>query len=154
MAAAHFRGERCDHTLQPTALVHEVFIRLVRHGPRSYRNRAHFFGIFSRAMRQLLIDQARNRLAQKRGGAWERVAFEDLSIPIPDATTCLAVDEALRRLEEVDPRLAQIVELRYYAELTSEETAELMQMGESTVRRELAIAKAWLRKELGAPSDF
>jgi RNA polymerase sigma factor (TIGR02999 family) len=154
MAAAHFRGERCDHTLQPTALVHEVFLRLAGHGPRSYDSREHFFGIASKTMRRILIEAARSRRAQKRGGACQRVPLDDLSIAAPEDPDRLALyvalDAALVRLEEVDPHLARIVELRYFAELTCQEAAKVMQMGESTLRRDWAKAREWFQNELGS----
>ena len=147
--AAHiFYDERPEHTLQPTALVHEAFVRLSEGGPKRYLSRAHFFGVVSRAMRQILIEHARKHTAQKRGGAWQRVSLDEADLVGFDSLTLIELDAALVRLQEFDPRLGRIADLRLFAGLSTVETAILLRRGESTVRRDWGIAKAWLKREL------
>jgi len=148
LAGSYLRGERPGHTLQPTALVHEALMRLL--GPRpAWENRRHFFGAAARAMRQVLVDHARRRRAEKRGGDAERVELPDAALPPELALVdILALDEALDRLERLDPTELRIVELRFFAGLSIEETAAAMQMHPSAVNREWTAARAWLRKEL------
>lgn len=148
LAASCLRGERPGHTLQPTALVHEALMRLL--GPRpSWENRRHFFGAAARAMRQVLVDHARRKRAGKRGGDAERVELTEIVLPPHLALVdILALDEALERLDALDSTQLRIVELRFFAGLSIEETAEAMQMHPSAVNREWTAARAWLRKEL------
>lgn len=148
LAAGYLRGERPGHTLQPTALVHEALMRLL--GPRPvWENRRHFFGAAARAMRQVLVDHARRKRAEKRGGDAERVELADIALPPQLALVdILALDEALNRLEQLDPTGLRIVELRFFAGLSIEETAAAMQMHPSAVNREWTAARAWLKKEL------
>jgi RNA polymerase sigma-70 factor (ECF subfamily) len=148
LAVHHSRRETADDTLEPTALVHEAFIRLSRNGPRVYQNRGHFFGVASRAMREILVEMARRRRAEKRGGRRRTVPLHHVEAAAPEMPDYLAVDAALKRLSRFDPRLAKIVELRVFAHLSAREAARVMKMGESTVRKEWAVAKAWLQKEL------
>lgn len=133
LAGALMRRERPGHTLQPTALVHEAFLRLVQ-GDTKWQNRAHFFGAAARAMRRILVDHARGRAAQKRAGGEVRVTFEDLAMAAPDPKL------DLRALEAEDPRLAKVVELRYFLE----ETAALLEVSVATVKRDWLYARAWL----------
>jgi RNA polymerase sigma factor (TIGR02999 family) len=149
--AAHcFRRESPHRTLQRTGLVHETFIRLARNGPKKYVNRAHFFGVVARAMHQILIEQARGRRAQKRGGDLQRIPFEEMDIAGPEAPDGVALDAVLKRLNTVDPTLGRVVELRLLAGLSTSETATVLRRGESTVRRDWAIARAWLQRELAS----
>ena len=148
MAAHFFRRERAGHTLQPTALVHEVFARLAGYGPRRYENQAHFFAVAARQMRQILIDHARRVQAHKRGGRWQRVTLDDVQLVCPRVPDFVVIDEVLRRFEKIDPHLSRIVELRVYGGLSSKEIAAVLEMGESTVRKHWADAKAWLECEL------
>ncbi|GJM45453.1 MAG: extracytoplasmic sigma factor ECF [Gemmatimonadota bacterium] len=149
LAAAHFKAERVGHTLQPTALVHNAYIRMVEQTTIRPTNRAHFFALASKLMRELLVDHARARSSQKRGGNWQRVT---LSVLDSDANTdeldVLDLEDARQELMRLDPRKAAIVELRYYGGLTVDEISEALRISEVTVRREWRKAKAWLVKEL------
>jgi RNA polymerase sigma factor (TIGR02999 family) len=153
MAGHHFKSEQPGRTLQPTALVHEAWIRLFKTGPPKYANRAHFFGVAARAMRRILVEEARRRRARKRGGDWERIPLEGVQLVQPDMPDYLAIDSALKRLNRFDSRLAQIVELRIFAGLTARETARTLRMGESTVRSRWSVAQAWLKREIQEQSQ-
>jgi RNA polymerase sigma factor (TIGR02999 family) len=147
--AAHlFQQERPDHTLQPTALVHEAFIRLCAHGPKQFANQAHFFGIVSRAMREILVEHARRRGAQKRGGGWRRVMLEEAEATPVAEFDLLALDAALHQLNAFDPGLCRIVEMRFFGGLSTREIAPLIHRAESTIRRDWNIAKVWLQREI------
>lgn len=148
-AAGLFRHERPDHTLQPTAVVHEAWLRLPPAGP--WTSRAHFFGVAGRLMREVLIDHARRHSAAKRGAGEARLSFnEDVETPGGQrGIEMLALDEALEKLEKLDARQARVVELRYFAGLSIEETAEALSVSPATVKREWQMARAWLREELG-----
>jgi RNA polymerase sigma factor (TIGR02999 family) len=153
LAAGYMQREPAGHTLQPTALVHEAYVRLVDQRQVQWRNRAHFFGAAAGMMRRILVDHARERLAEKRGGGLERVTLIDDQIAAePGGVDVLALHESLERLAAFNPRQAQIVELRYFGGLTIEETAEVVRTSAATVVREWTIAKAWLRAELSSPS--
>ena len=149
LASSYLRRERPDHTLQPTALVHEAFIRLVDQKAVRWQNRAHFFGIAAQAMRRILVDHARAHAADKRGAGEKPVALDDASIAIgaPDIDV-LALDEVLTRLARLDPQQSRVVELRFFGGLTMEETAEVLDISPATVGREWTLAKAWLYAEL------
>ncbi len=145
-AAGYLARERADHTLQPTALVHEAFVRLVG-GEVDWQNRAHFLAVAARVMRQILIDHARGRRAQKRGG--RRVTLSnDLVMDAPRDIDVVALDDALVELEKLDPRQAKVVELRFFGGLDIEETAEVLGISPATVKREWRMAKAWLHATL------
>ena len=151
VAAGYMRRESPGHALQPTALVHEAFVRLVDQRQVKWRNRAHFFGVAAGMMRRILVDNARRRRAEKRGGDWERVTLAGDEAAAPDANQevdVLALHEALERLAEFDPQQSRIVELRYFGGLTIDETAEVVGISSATVVREWTIAKAWLRADL------
>src|SRR5512142_2451724 len=149
IAGAYMRHERPGQTLQPTALVHEAYLRLARQHPR-FENRAHFCAIAARAMREILVERARARHAGKRGGGALRVTFDEgLGAPAPDSGVDLeAVDEALTRLAAIDPRQARIVELRFFGGLNVEETAAALEISAATVKRDWSVARAWLAREL------
>ena len=151
LAAHYLRGERPGQTLQPTALVHEAYLRLLKDRPDRWQNRAHFSAIAAHAMRQILIDRARARDALKRGGGRPCVTFdESLPVQAPDGSVdLLALDAALARLAALDPAQARIVELRFFGGLTIEETAEASGSSPATVKRHWALARAWLLKEMG-----
>lgn len=151
LAAHYLRGERPGQTLQPTALVHEAYLRLLKDRPERWQNRAHFCAIAAHVMRQILIERARARDALKRGGGQPRVTFDEALPAKADAPSVdvLAVDEALQRLAAIDASQARIVELRYFGGLSIEETAEAMDVSPATVKRHWAVARAWLAKELG-----
>lgn len=148
MAQLQFNGEQPGNTLQPTALVHETFIRLMRTGPKKYVNRAQFFSCAAKTMRRVLLDAGRRRHAAKRGGRLERVPLEDLELHAPEPPNYTAIDAALTRLNRFDQKLAKIVELRIFARLTARETAELLGMGQSTVRKRWSLAEAWFKREI------
>jgi RNA polymerase sigma factor (TIGR02999 family) len=151
VAARQLRRERDGHSLQPTALVHEVYLRLVDQERVDWRNRAHFFGVAAQVMRRILVDHARRRLAGKRGDGVRPVSLDRaIEAPAPCAAPILDLDDALERLRRLDARLAQIVELRAFGGLTIEEAAHVLDVSPSTVKREWRTAKAWLTRELGA----
>jgi len=148
MGRRHLRGESRDHTLQPTAVVHEAFLKLVGQRDVSWRGRAHFFAIAGRLMRRILVDAARARARRERG-LRERVSPWELRLEVDGvAADVEALSEALDRLAEVDPQAARVVELRFFAGQTHAEIAEVLGVGERTVRRSFHYAKAWLFREL------
>lgn len=141
--------ERKDHTLQPTALVHEAYLRLVGQSNLKVENRTHFFGIASRLMRQILVDHARRKNAEKRGGAAQRLSLDDIEIaPELAAGDVLVLHEALERLESLDERKAKVVEMRFFGGMKEDEIAEVLSVNEKTVRRDWQFAKLWLYREL------
>ena len=154
LAASQLQGERPAHTLQPTALVNEVFLRLLDGRKVAWQNRAHFFALAARMMRRILVDHARARLAEKRGGGAVPLLLEASFDPAPMSDRALlALDDALAALKRMDSRQCRIVELRYFAGLTLEETAKLLGVSLATVKREWAMARAWLRREVeGRPT--
>src|SRR5262249_12701212 len=153
LAAGQMGRERQDHTLQPTALVHEAYLRLVGDVPLQFKNRAHFFGAAAEAMRRILVDHARARLAAKRGGGRDRTPLSDL-VDSNEQTPedLIAIDEALTKLSQVDAQKHRIVELRFFAGLTAEETAEVMDISLRTVHRDWRFSKAWLFREIAGAS--
>jgi RNA polymerase sigma-70 factor, ECF subfamily len=155
LAQHYISGEQAGHVLQPTALVNEAFLRLLEWQPDQWNDRAHFFGVSANLMRRILVQYARENDAQKRGGKALRVSLAGLDqasggqeMPLDDDIG--ALDEALSQLEKLAPRQARVVELRFFTGLTLEEVAELMQISESTVRREWRFARAWLRDRLAS----
>lgn len=148
-AQRHVRRERDGHTLTPTALVHEAFLNLAGESPVPWEDRVHFFAVASRVMRRVLIWYARRRNAAKRGGGIAPVTFDDdLAISDARAEDLLSLDEALARLEALDPRLCRVVECRYFGGLTVPETAAALDISPATVKRDWQTARAWLRREL------
>jgi RNA polymerase sigma-70 factor (ECF subfamily) len=154
LAAHYLKGERPGQTLQPTALVHEAYLKLLKDRPERWQNRAHFCAIAAHAMRQILIERARARDALKRGGGQPRVTFDEgLPVTQPEQSVdVIALDSALDRLAALDASQARIVELRYFGGLSIEETAEAMGISPATVKRHWAVARAWLAKELETPA--
>jgi RNA polymerase sigma factor (TIGR02999 family) len=165
MAARHLRTERRSHTLQRTALVHEAFFRLVDHKRVALQNRAQFFSLASQIMRRILVDHARRHRSQKRGGGVQRVSLDDIQLqddadPSPDVDAMLlterdqvdlsAIDDALKRLEAMDPRQGKLVELRFFGGLNIEDTADVLGVSSATIKREWISARAWLLRELAA----
>jgi RNA polymerase sigma factor (TIGR02999 family) len=150
LAARYMRRERPGQTLQATALVHDAYLRLLKDSHLSWQNRAHFFGIAARSMRQILIERARSRGAAKRGGSQIRVTFDPGLIAAAQAPELdlEALDEALTRLAALDPELARVVEVRFFGGLSIEETAEALNVSPATVKRRWTVAKAWLAREL------
>ncbi len=148
LARHHLGRERPNHTLQPTALVHEAYLQLAAQQRVHWQNRAHFFGIASQAMRRILVDYARSRHAEKRGGLARKVSLDDVVISDERAIELIALDEALSSLAVIDPRQSRIVELRFFGGLTIEQTAESIGVSPATIKRELNVAKAWLAREI------
>jgi len=149
LAGAYLRSERREHTLQPTALVNEAYLKLVRQRNIQWQNRAQFFGVAAQLMRRILVDHARANYAEKRGGDRVNVSLKNIGAFGTQLTTdVLALHDVLNRLAEIDPDQSRIVELRFFGGLTIEEAAEVMQVSHSTVEREWKIAKAWLKREL------
>lgn len=149
LAGAYLRRERREHTLQPTALVNEAYLKLVRQRNIRWQNRAQFFGVAAQLMRRILVDHARANYADKRGGDRVNVSLKNIGAFGNQPTTdVLALHDVLNRLAEIDPDQSRIVELRFFGGLTIEEAAEVMQVSHSTVEREWKIAKAWLKREL------
>ena len=150
LAADYLRGERPGHTLQPTALVHEAYLRLLRQGQTTWQNRAHVLGFGARIMRQILISHAIASTRLKRGGPDSIRITLDEALDFYDRRemSVSAVDEALRCLEEIDPRQGQIVEMRFFGGLTIEEIAKALEVSSATVKRDWTFAKVWLRREL------
>src|SRR5262245_52790414 len=148
VAAAQMRREAGAQSLQPTALVHELYVRLVDQRRVQWRNRAHFFAAAATLMRRILVDHARARLADKRGGGRERVTLAGDEAAESPRIDVLALQESLRRMAAFSPRQERIVELRYFGGLTIEEVAEVIGISEATVVREWTVAKAWLRADL------
>jgi RNA polymerase sigma factor (TIGR02999 family) len=149
LARSYLRRERPDHTLQPTALVNEAYMRLVDQRHVDWQNRAHFFGIAAQVMRRVLVDHARMRQADKRGSGERPVVLDEALALVAERTPdVVALDDALRALAELDPRQAQIVELRFFGGLSIEEAAEVIGLSPATVKREWSAARAWLRREL------
>jgi RNA polymerase sigma-70 factor (ECF subfamily) len=150
LANNYLNRERANHTLQPTALVHEVYLRMIGQNKVEWQNRAHFFGISARLMREILIEYARGRNSQKRGGEFKTQIVLDDSVNFADQNelNVVAVDEALAKLEKLDERQAKIVEMKFFGGLTVEEISEVLSISPSTVKREWATAKLLLYKML------
>jgi RNA polymerase sigma factor (TIGR02999 family) len=153
-ARSYLRRERSDHTLQPTALVHEAFLKLAGQDRVHWQNRAHFFGVAAQMMRRLLVDYARERQSAKRPSSALRIAFGDhISATQPRACEVLLLEEALRELTALDPRQGQIVELRYFAGMSEREVAEVLSISRTTVTREWQTARAWLYRRITRPAE-
>ena len=149
LARHYMRGEREGHTLQTSALVNEAYLRLMGEHGVDWKNRAHFFGVSAQIMRRVLVDHARNRDAQKRGGDVQKISLENAFVYSDEQSwQVVAVHEALNKLTEWDARQAHIVELRFFGGLSVEETAEALDLSPTTVKREFQLAKAWLYGEL------
>jgi RNA polymerase sigma-70 factor (ECF subfamily) len=149
LAGYYMRNERPDHTLQPTALVHEAYLRLIDQRNLPGESRAHFFGVAANVMRRILIDHARAHRANKRGGREVKVPLDDApAMALDDPEYLLEVDQALERLAALDPRQARVVELRFFGGLSVEETAEIVGVTPRTVDRDWKIARGWLRRQL------
>jgi RNA polymerase sigma factor (TIGR02999 family) len=156
LAANYLRHERPGQTLQATALVHEAFLRLSKEKNQPWKNRTHFLAIAALSMRQILVQRARARNAEKRGGGAEKISLDegvvaDQGPSTPGGVDVLALDAALEKLAALDPQQAKIVELRYFGGLTVEEVAEAMEISPATVKRHWTVARAWLHKELTEP---
>ena len=152
LSSSYLRRERADHTLQPTALVHEAYMKLVDQKRVQWQNRAHFFGIAAQVMRRILMDHARKHQADKRGGDAEKLPIEEeiLVVSHDKSAELIALDDALQTLAAMDEQKAKIVELRYFGGLSIEETAEVMGVSVPTINRQWRMAKAWLYSQLAA----
>jgi RNA polymerase sigma factor (TIGR02999 family) len=149
IADSYLRRERSGHTLQPTALINEAYLRLVDQSLPQWQNRAHFFGVAAQLMRQILVEHARAQLTQKRGGGARKVELDEALNYAPDkAADLLALDDALHALAAFDDRKSRLIELRYFGGLSVEETAHVLNVSTATVTREQRLAQAWLRQEL------
>jgi RNA polymerase sigma factor (TIGR02999 family) len=150
LAQWHLQSERPDHTLQSTALVHEAYLRLSLRSPADWNSRNHFMSLAAKVMRQLLVDHARTRNRLKRGAELERITLAEVhaALRTPDPIGIQAVDSALRRLAKLDPRQAQIVELRFFGGMSIPEIADLLRLPPETVKRDWAMARAWLSRKL------
>lgn len=150
IAHRHLRRESAAKTMQTTALVHEAYLKLIDQTRANWQNRAQFFGVAAQVMRRILIDHARKRVRDKRGGGAVKLSLDDGAIDVSDerAAELVALDEALKRLAGEDPQKARLVELRYFGGLSIEETAEVLNIGTATVIRQWRIVKAWLYKEI------
>jgi RNA polymerase sigma factor (TIGR02999 family) len=149
-AARYLRRERPGHTLQTTALIHEAYLRLIDAKDVHWQSRAHFFAIAANLMRRILVEHARRRDADKRGGSHVRIQLDEaLAVANETDVDLLAIDEALDRLAAIDPQQARVVELRFFSGLTVEETAAALGVSPKTVKRDWSVARAWLRREIG-----
>ena len=150
LASSYLRAERLDHTLQTTALVHEAYLRLVDQKQVEWNNRNHFFGVAAQMMRRILVDHARKHVSLKRGGSFARISLEQAAVFSRERPReLIAVDELLTRLASLDPQGSRIVELRFFAGFSLEETAEVMGLSIARVRRDWSVTKAWFTRELG-----
>ncbi len=149
LAKRYMRRERAGHTLQTTALVNEVYLRLIDQRQVHWQNRAHFFAISAQLMRRIVVDHAPTQHRAKRGGGAERLALDEAALMSPTRSAeVLALDEALQSLAKIDERKARVIEMRYFGGLSVEETAAVLEVSENTVIRDWALAKAWLRREM------
>ena len=162
MAHRHLQRERSGHTLQGTGLVHEAYLRLAQHGPLQWKSRAHFFAWASTLMRHILIDHARSRQSAKRGGGAALLSLDAMQDSTggavepqssEDSIDLIAMDHALKRLEQLDPQQSRVVELRFFGGLSVAETAEALGISAATVKREWSTARAWLLREMGRLKD-
>src|SRR5271165_437790 len=154
IARKHLRDERPNHTLQPTALVHEMYARLAGQSPPDLRDRVHFLSVAAHVMRQVLIDHARTKYAQKRGGRQEKLSLDQArEACIEKPAIMVRIDDALNQLASHDPRKARLIEMRFFGGLTAEESASVLDLPVNVVRRDLRAARAWLQRELSQVSD-
>ena len=154
LARRHMQRQNPSHTLQPTALIHEVYLRLVGDPPKQWKNRAQFYGVAARAMRNVLVDHARARQAAKRGGGWRAVPLDEgIAVSDERLNGLIALDQALSRLSKLHPRQSEVIELRFFGGLSVEETAAILRVSLETVMLDWRSAKAWLHKELGQSHD-
>jgi len=154
IAQKHLRDEPPGHTLQPTGLVNEMYARLVGQAPPEVGDRIHFLSVAAHVMRQILIDHARTKYAQKRGGRQEKLSLEDAQTACVEKPAIMVrIDDALNQLARLDPRKAQLIEMRFFGGLTAEESAAVLELPVNVIRQELRVAQAWLQRELDQDSD-
>ena len=155
IAASHLRRERSGHTLRPTELLHETFLQLIKQEDQTWKNRAHFFGVAAHLMRHILVDHARAKGSGKRGGGMQKVALDEaVSESAARPAQLIALDDALRELEKLDPRKGQIIELRFFGGMSIEETAAAAGISTATVSREQRMAEAWLQRQMSVQADL
>jgi len=155
LADHYLRQERQDHTLQPTALVHEAYLKLIDQTRVDWQNRAHFFGVAAQVMRRILVDHARRHRASKRGGFQQKLTLDEaIDYSQSRDVDLVALDDALNALARLDARQSRIVELRFFGGLTIEETAEALDIAPATVKVDWSMAKAWLRREISRERDY
>lgn len=149
MARSYMRRQPSGHTFQTTELIHEAYLKIAKSEDRNWENRAHFFGVAAKAMRQILVDYARSKSSQKRGGWQERITLiDDVMTTNNSSKEIVALDDALKNLEQIDPRRGHVVELKYFGGLTVEEIAEVLKISTKTVNRDWQFARTWLLREL------
>ena len=149
LAAAYLRNEAPNHSLQPTALVNEAYLKLVEMEQMDWHNRSHFFGVAAKLMRHILVDHARAHAAEKRGQGWKLVGFDEAFVPaVGRSPDLIALDDSLSLLEKLEPRKCRVIELRFFSGMTEEDTAQVLGISVRTVKRDWRMAKAWLYKEL------
>ena len=154
LARGYMRNERTANTLQPTALVHEAYARLVKQNQPDYNSRAHFMGVAAHIMREILIDHARASNAEKRGGKMDKVPLDEVTdIAVERPSAMIAIDDALRDLERNDPLKAQLVEMMFFGGMTAEDSAEVLKMSAAQVRRHLRVGQAWLQRTLDRTAE-
>jgi RNA polymerase sigma factor (TIGR02999 family) len=154
MAKRHLRGQRSGHTFQTTELIHEAYLKIAAPDESKWQNRAHFFGIAAQAMRHILVDYARAKQSQKRGGWQEKITLaEDAAISSEKPAEIVALDDALHRLAALDRRKSRVVELKYFGGLTNEEVAEVLQISPETAKRDWSFARTWLLRELSCAAE-
>src|SRR5258708_1821364 len=154
LARGYLRNERPGHTLQPTALVHEAYARLIKQEQPDYRSRAHFMGVAAQVMRQILIDHARTRNAEKRGAGASRVPFDQAAgVAVERPSIMIAIDDALSELTRKQPIKARLVEMRFFGGVTAEDSAEVLEIPVAEVRRHLRVGQAWLQRELDRTAE-
>jgi RNA polymerase sigma-70 factor (ECF subfamily) len=154
LARGYMRNEHTGHTLQPTALVHEAYARLVQQNQPNYTSRAHFMGVAAHIMRQILIDHARASNAEKRGGKAAKVSFDEVAEMVAERPSAMiAIDDALQELARRDPLKAQLVEMRFFGGMTAEDSAEVLKIPAVQVRRHLRVGQAWLQRALGGTAE-
>lgn len=143
------RGQNSEHTYQTTDLIHEAYLKLIENNEKVWQNRAHFFGVASRAMRHILVDHARAKQSQKRGGNARQVTLDETAVISADVSgEVIALNAALERLEKLDARKVQVVEMKFFGGLTAEEIADVLKMSPETVKRDWRFSRTWLRREL------
>lgn len=148
IAKRYMRQQSAGHTFQTTELIHEAYLKLAKQEEQNWQNRAHFFGVAAQAMRHILVDYARSKQSQKRGG-WQKVTLDEkVALSIERSEEMLSLDEALKRLAEIDERKSRVVELKYFGGLTNEEVAAVMKISPETVKRDWKFSRSWLLREL------
>ena len=149
MAHGYMRRQPSNHTFQTTELIHEAYLKLAKGGGQDFQNRAHFFGVAAKAMRHILVDYARSKQSEKRGGGRERIELsDDTAVSFDRADQLVALDEALKTLESLDERKCRVVELRFFGGLSIEEVGDALGVSTSTVKREWTVAKTWIRRQV------